>query len=283
MLPPKLSNFDAHLSPQDLIVILPPTPAENSLPQVASRQKRRLSMKPVFSKFILLAMSILLLVANWGCAGRQRSESPRAQLADAYGLQSFDQVEELRYTFNVKLPDKVVSRAWSWEPKKDRVTFRGTAEQGGTVAYERSVLAGQAGEQVKKADPQFVNDNYWLLFPLRLYWDQSATVTVDEAPMNLPIGTGRAKRMVVKYPSNEGYTPGDVYELFIDGSGRIAQWIYRKGGDPKPTRVTTWEDYKKVGPLTLSLDHKSADGAFRVWFTDVAVRVAGKPEWVVAK
>ena len=240
-------------------------------------------MKSGFLKFSLLIIGLLLFVSTWGCAGWQRSESPRAQLADAYGLQNFDQVEELRYTFNVKLPDRVVSRAWSWEPKKDRVTFRGTAEQGGTVTYERAVLAGQASEQVKKVDPQFVNDNYWLLFPLRLYWDQSATVTVDEAPMNLPIGTGQAKRMVVKYPANEGYTPGDVYELFIDGTGRMAQWIYRKGGDPKPTRVTTWEDYKKVGPLTLSLDHNSADGAFRVWFTDVAVRLSGKSEWVMAK
>ncbi len=240
-------------------------------------------MKSVCLKLNLLVMSTLLLVGGLGCAGWPRSESPRTRLADAYGLKNFDQVEELRYTFNVKLPDRVVSRAWSWEPKKDRVTFRGTAEQGGTVTYERSVLAGQAAEPVKKVDPQFVNDNYWLLFPLRLYWDQSAAVTEDETPVNLPIGTGLARRMVVKYPANEGYTPGDVYELFIDGADRIAQWIYRKGGDPKPTRVTTWEAYQKVGPLTLSLDHKSADGAFRVWFTDVAVRLAGKSEWLTAK
>jgi hypothetical protein len=47
--------------------------------------------------------------------------------------------------------------------------------------------------------------------------------------------------------------------------------------------VTTWEDHRKAGPLTLSLDHKSADGKFRVWFTDVAVRVAGKPDWIPVK
>ena len=240
-------------------------------------------MEHLFLKRSLFAVSILLIANAWGCAGRQLSESPRDRLADAYGLQNFDRVEELRYTYNVKFPDRVVSRAWSWEPKKDRVTFRGTAEQGGTVTYERSALAGPAGEQARKLDPQFVNDNYWLLFPLRLSWDGSATVTQDEAPMNLPIGSGQAKRVLVKYPADEGYTPGDVYELFIDGSGRIAQWIYRKGGDPKPTRVATWEDYKKVGPLTLSLDHKGSDGAFRVWFTDVAVRLSGSTEWVVAK
>jgi hypothetical protein len=240
-------------------------------------------MKSGFLKFSLLIIGLLLLVSNWGCAGWHRSASPRDQLASAYGVDNFDQVEELRYTFNIKRPDRVISRSWSWEPKKDRVTFMGTAEQGGTVAYERSSLAGQASEQVKKIDPQFINDNYWLIFPIRLYWDRSATVMVDEAPANLPIGAGQAKRMVVKYPANEGYTPGDVYELFIDGSDRIVQWIHRQGGDPKPTRVTTWEDYKSVGPLTLSLDHKGQDGILRVWFTDVAVRLSGSSEWVMAK
>lgn len=218
-----------------------------------------------------------------GYAAQQASISPRDRLADAYGIQKFDTVEELRYTFNVKLPDRTISRSWSWEPKKDRVTFKGTAEQGGTVAYNRSDLAKQPTEELKKIDASFVNDNYWLIFPLRLFWDQSAKVTAYQAPVKLPIGTGQATRLVVKYPDNEGYTPGDVYELFIDKSNRMVQWIYRKGGDPKPTRITTWEDYKKVGPLTLALDHNSPDGVFRMWFTDVAVRLSGRSDWVMPK
>jgi hypothetical protein len=227
---------------------------------------------------------ILALLA-FGCSGLQHSNStsPRDRLADAYGIKNFNQVEELRYTFNVKVGDKVTSRSWSWEPKTDRVTFTGTAEQGGTVSYERSVLTGQPTEQVKKIDPGFVNDNYWLIFPLRLYWDGSASVRADDAPANLPIGTGKARRIVVGYPANEGYTPGDVYELFVNDSDRIVQWVYRKGGDPKPTRITTWEDYRKVGPLNISLNHQGPDASFRVWFTDVAVRLAGKSDWDPAR
>ncbi|MCU0564045.1 MAG: hypothetical protein MUE48_08925 [Desulfobacterales bacterium] len=237
-------------------------------------------MKP--HRTALVAILIISLSFAAGAAAAPKETDARARLAAAYGAGQFGQVEELRYTFNVQLPDRTISRAWSWEPKKDRVTFRGTADQGGTVTYDRASLAS-ASEQVKKLDPQFVNDNYWLIFPLRLSWDEAAFVTAYQAPVKLPIGTGEARRLVVKYPDNEGYTPGDVYELFVDKSYRIVQWIYRKGGDRTPTRVTTWEDYRKAGPLTLSLDHKSADGKFRVWFTDVAVRVAGKPDWIPVK
>ena len=237
-------------------------------------------MKPHRTSLVALLV-ISLSFAAVAAAGPKEADV-RARLGTANGAQQFGQVEELRYTFNVQLPDRTISRAWSWEPKKDRVTFRGTADQGGTVTYERASLAS-ASEQVKKLDPQFVNDNYWLIFPLRLAWDEAAFVTAYQAPTKLPIGTGEARRLVVKYPDNEGYTPGDVYELFVDKSYRIVQWIYRKGGDRTPTRITTWEDYRTAGPLTLSLDHKSADGKFRVWFTDVAVRVTGKPDWIPAK
>ena len=225
-----------------------------------------------------------LALLAFGCAGwtHSNSTSPRDRLADAYGIKNFDQVEELRYTFNVKIGDKVIRRSWSWEPKTDRVTFMGTAEQGGTVSYERAILTGQPTEQVKKLDPAFVNDNYWLIFPLRLYWDGSATVVEDDAPANLPIGTGKANRIVVTYPKTEGYTPGDVYELYVNDSYRIVQWVYRKGGGPKPTRITTWEDYHKIGPLELSLNRQGPDAGFRVWFTDVAARLEGKSDWIPA-
>ena len=236
--------------------------------------------RPCRSEWLLLGSLALALFS--GCAGWRPAEEPRVRLAETYGLRGFDQVEEIRYTFNVQLPDRVVSRSWTWEPQRDRVAFRGTAEQGGPLIYERSLAAGQPDARIRTIDPQFVNDNYWLLFPLRVYWDRSADVAADPEPLPLPIGVGRARRLVVRYPTNEGYTPGDLYELFIDDAGRIVQWIYRKGGDPKPTRITTWEGYRQVGPLTLSLDHRSADGSFRVWFTDVAVRLTGRPDWITA-
>ena len=88
---------------------------------------------------------------------------------------------------------------------------------------------------------------------------------------------------MVRYPQTGGYTPGDVYELFIGNDNRIRQWIYRRGDEQKPTRITTWEDYRWTGPLMISLTRKSRDDDFRVWFTEVAVKIVGEQNWYRAE
>ena len=221
----------------------------------------------------------LVVAALSGCTALQRRSSAVERLAETYGVDRADQVEELRYTFNVKIGDKVIRRSWNWAPASDRVTFDGSAEQGGRVSYARAALGAQPPEQLKKVDAWFINDNYWLIFPWRVCWDRSAKVTEDPAPAPLPLGGGTARRVVVSYPPSGGYTPGDDYELFLDNSGRIVQWVYRKGGDAKPTRVSTWEDYRRLGPLIVSMNRRGPDADFRVWFSDVAVRLKGRSDW----
>ena len=94
---------------------------------------------------------------------------------------------------------------------------------------------------------------------------------------------GSATRLIVTYPPTGGYTPGDVYELFVDKDHKVTHWIYRRGGSPKPTRITTWEDNKQLGPLTVSMNHTGSDGKFRLYFTDVAVKLTGSDQWIEAK
>jgi hypothetical protein len=134
-------------------------------------------------------------------------------------------------------------------------------------------------------DPAFINDQYWLLFPLHLSWDSSAKV--EETGMHkLPLGKGSAGRVVVTYPSAGGYSPGDTWELFVGTDNRIQEWIYRLGGSAKPTLVTSWEDYKKAGPLLVSLDHRGMrEGKpVRIFFSDVSVKlVGGANTWVNAQ
>jgi hypothetical protein len=134
-------------------------------------------------------------------------------------------------------------------------------------------------------DPAFMNDQYWLTFPLHVAWDTSATVE-DKGTHKLPIGTGTGDWVVVKYPDGVGYTPGDTWELFVGPDKRVKAFVYRRGGPTKPSVViATWKDYKRVGPLLVATDHPgTADGKpFRMFFTDVAVKLAGSDTWVPAQ
>jgi hypothetical protein len=45
----------------------------------------------------------------------QEKPDIRHQIADAYGLASWSQVEQIRYTFNVDAGPKKVARTWTWE------------------------------------------------------------------------------------------------------------------------------------------------------------------------
>ncbi len=225
---------------------------------------------------IRLFAALMLAGLFAGCAGTAPTgtdDAIRKRLGAAYGAPAFDRIEALRYTFNVQLKDRTVVRSWVWEPATDRVVLQ--AEDGG-ADYQRGEVG--ASEELRTVDARFVNDNYWFLFPLHVYWDIGATVE-DTGETNLPIGPGVGRRIVVSYPRGVGYTPGDVYELFLARDDHIREWIYRKGGAAEPTRITTWEDYRRLGPLTVSLTHRSADGSFRLWFTDVGVKLKGDKLW----
>ena len=227
-----------------------------------------------------IAVVLLLAVGMASCAGRikEHSTTARQLIAESYGLQHFSEVEKVQYTFNVKLGEKRISRFWIWEPRLDRVTFKGMDYQE-AITYNRDEIEGTESNKLKKIDAWFINDNYWLLFPYHVAWDTNAKVE-DIGRKALPMGAGKARCVVVTYPATGGYTPSDVYDLFLDDQYRLMQWVYRRGGSEKPTRISTWEDHRKVGPLTMSLNHQGEDQNFRVWFTTVGVMMIGADSWL---
>jgi hypothetical protein len=231
-----------------------------------------------FLKLALFMVSLTSAGVLQGVLSQALAEDVRHRIAVSYGIDHFDQVEQIQYTFNVKVGDKGVNRFWIWEPKIDNVTFKaGNNEE--YISYNRKEINDASSENLKKIDAWFINDNYWLLFPYRVAWDSGVKVE-DIGSQPLPMGDGSAKCVVVTYPSTGGYTPGDVYELFLDNEYKLTHWVYRRGGSPEPTRITTWEDHRHVGPLTLSLMHQAADGNFRLWFTNVGVKLFGAAGWI---
>jgi len=211
------------------------------------------------------------------------------QIAKTFGLDSYGQVEAIRYTWNGEVTGLFkASHVWEWEPKTGKVTFEGTDKEGKPVkvTYVRSQLSSQPDAVKNEVEPSFVNDNYWLLFPFHAYWDTSATVT-DEGMKKLPQGAGSATKVVVKYPAEAGgYTPGDTWDLYVGKDNRVEQMAYHRGGDKKPKLViASWTGYKKAGPLLISTEHRgTADGKpLHISITGVAVKVTGSDQWMDAR
>ncbi len=86
----------------------------------------------------LLALGILLIFP--ATASAQQNPPIAEQMAKVYGLDSFGQVEAIRYTWNAG--DGKVVRKWEWSPKTDTVSYEGQDKEGKPlkVSYQRSQL-----------------------------------------------------------------------------------------------------------------------------------------------
>jgi hypothetical protein len=216
----------------------------------------------------------------------QEKPDIRHQIADAYGLTSWPQVEQIRYTFNFEAGPKKAARTWTWDTKADKVTYEGPDSAGKPtkVSYAR---ASMPPDVVKDVDPNFINDQYWTVFPFHLVWDKD--VTVEDKGMAVdPTGKtkGKVRKVVVTYPkTGGGYTPGDMYDLFVGADNRVVAWNFHRGGVEKPTLTATWADYKMAGPILVYTDHRGTytGNPIHIFLTDVAVKLVGASDFVPAK
>ena len=245
---------------------------------------RILGRNPI-SSLNLLFLAVMLLALPM--ASRAQDTPIAQQVAKTFGIDSFGQIETMRYTWNVEFPDgRKIANKWEWSPKTDTVSYEGKDKAGNPVkvTYQRSKLDSQSDVVKKEIDPQFANDQYWVLLPFHLVWDGAAAT--DDGQQKLPIGDGSAQRIAMKYPSEGGYQPGDTWDLYIGPDKRIEEITYHRGAPNPPHLVSAkYADYKTAGPLLISTDHPGiVDGkSFRLTLTDVSVKLTGSDKWVDAQ
>lgn len=241
----------------------------------------------LFVRLFASALSLPLLAASsWA----QERPPAAIQLSKTYGLDSYSQIEKIRFTFNFEFSGGKLGRSWEFEPKTDQISYEGHDKDGKPVklTYNRSRLAGESDTVKNEIEPAFTNDEYWLFFPLHVSWDGSAKVT-DEGAQKLPLGEGSGEQIVVKYPSDGGYAPGDTWELYLGVDHQVQQMVYHGGAPGVQTRpkllIVTWTGHKKAGPLLFSTDHVgTADGKpIRVFLSGVSVKLTGSDNWIDAQ
>ena len=91
----------------------------------------------------LLAFGMLLI---FPATSEAQSPPIAEQIAKTYGLDSFGQIEAIRYTWNAELPGAKLSHMCEWNPKTDMVSYEGKDKEGKPVkvSYQRSQLSSQS-------------------------------------------------------------------------------------------------------------------------------------------
>lgn len=206
---------------------------------------------------------IILAIAILACKAPQQEVTLPMKVAKAYGLDAFDSIKSLGYTWNVQVGEEVRTRRWDWDIVNRMVTYT-TAD----TSYTYSL--GLPKEDMPPADAGFINDKYWLLYPFQLAWDSGYTYEIQEQA-NAPISGKESTKLTIVYNNEDGYTPGDAYDLYLDENYFIIEWTFRKGNGPEG-RTFTWETVREFKGVKIATEHRNVDGQLFIWFTDIVVQ-----------
>lgn len=213
--------------------------------------------------------NILFLSAFFALLSCDESNSKKAisdQIAVANGMENFKKVGMLEFIFNVQRDSaKASNRHWQWFPKSNEVVF---ITDSGSTRFNRNDTATQ---ELKKLNARFTNDEYWLLYPLHLGWDKGFELLDSNAKV-APISGKTLRKVTAKYNDKDGFTPGDMYDVYVDENLRVHEWAYHDAGVAEPSLITTWEDYNDFNGLQIAQEHKSKDGKLRIWFTGIQIK-----------
>ena len=225
---------------------------------------------------LLLAFHALPILAD------EDGNEEAAAIAHRYGVEEFGRIDALKFTFNVREGTTTVSRVWTWGVGSGKVSLA-TRTNGRPFTHALNLVsAAPPSPQDRRVAAWFESDRRWMLLPFQLVNDRNADITLEEE-LPLPVPPGIADCLIVD-PVDSAHPPrADAYEIFYDPQRFILQTILRPNGAPTPSTVFVWSDLARVGPILVSLRRKTGDGRTEMWFSDVAVKLAGGPDWVAAK
>jgi len=185
------------------------------------------------------------------------------KIANAHGIQNWDKVSLIEFTFNVDRDSSHFERSWKWEPKTNKVTMISKAD---TVSYSRAEI----DSTTLKADRSFINDKYWLLAPFNLVWDEGTTIS-DPIEEEAPISKKQLHKITLTYSNEGGYTPGDAYDFYYGEDYIIKEWVFRRQNSTEPSLISSWGNLQDFNGIKIALERKKGEGNWNLNFTNLKV------------
>ncbi|WP_339728571.1 hypothetical protein [Maribacter stanieri] len=223
----------------------------------------------------LIILSILISSVFTGCktdkkepkisVAEDKELTVLEKIAKANGFDNWNDVQSIKFTFNVDRDAEHFERTWLWNTKSNDVTMMTRQD---TISYNRKSV----DSTMVATDGGFVNDKFWLLAPYQLVWDQKSFTYKHTEGVEAPISKTTMHKLTTVYDNDGGYTPGDAYDYYFGDDYVIKEWVYRKENQSEPNMTTSWEDYKKLKGLNIGMMHKRPDADFSLYFTGVEVK-----------
>ena len=212
---------------------------------------------------------LALLIMGISCKQNKKTQpkinplTTAEKIANAHGIEKWNNVSKIAFTFNVDRDSVHFERSWIWHPKTGNVILTSAKD---SISYNRKRMDSTS----LGADKSFINDTYWLLAPFHLVWDKGTTIS-NMVQETAPISKTIMNKITLTYPSKGGYTPGDAYDFYFGDDYLVKEWIYRKGNSKSPSMITSWEDYKDFNGLKIAKEHKKNTGNWKLYFSNVNI------------
>jgi hypothetical protein len=175
-------------------------------------------------------------------------------IAYAHGFDYWQDVQQIDFRFDIDISGETkLEREWSWFPKTDSV-IRTLAGKSESIIRNTSIDVDQL-----KLDSEFINDSYWLLMPYYLVWSKNGYTSLTERNASSPLTEEPRTKLTIQYNDTDGYTPGDAYDLYIDSTYHLREWVFRRGGQSEETMLMDWSEYRTIENLLLPSDHRGPD------------------------
>ncbi|MCO4781412.1 MAG: hypothetical protein KC646_03755 [Candidatus Cloacimonetes bacterium] len=212
-------------------------------------------------KKYIAAVIVLATILLTGC---NEKLTVQQKIAKKYGIDQFSKVETIEYTWNVTSKRGSASRFWRYNPNTQEVFYKNEKEE---KTWKRSDIP----KDLKSLDGDFINDQYWVLFPFHLLWDPGV-IFVTGLKKTAPLAKKEYNWLRIAYPKDLGYTPGDAYELYYDDELTIHEWSYHSKGEKKASLATSWEKPKTVEGITYATEFNN-DSGFKLWISDLKINL----------
>jgi len=220
---------------------------------------------------LLVFLLVFILISACNQESSKKEEASKQEIekeniiqrvGNAHGFRSWDKVNDLQFTFAVHRDSSYFERRWHWDLKEQLVT-RFMGEDSIQISLKNNTY----DKQVHQA---YINDTYWLLFPFHLQWTSDYEWEVSE-DITSPIDAQNLTEISIKFNDLGGYTPGDVYKIYVNDEYIIQEWAFYSGGSETPNLLNKWEAYSDFNGIKISQSRPNQDGNFKIELNDIEI------------